>query len=115
MPLDEMAELPPGAVSVSRVHPAWAFDPRDDTKLMAAATDVFVGTVVAQVSTVPLPTSAPGVDIPRTQYTVKVSRKLKGRARGTMTVSQLAGIDTDSGCLSPSRGTRCSSQAIRCC
>ena len=62
---------------------------------MAAATDVFVGTVVAQVGTVPLATSAPGVEIPRTQFSVKVQRKLKGRARGTVTVSQLAGIDAD--------------------
>jgi hypothetical protein len=80
-------------VRVSYLSPAWAFDPRDDNKLMRAATDVFVGTVVARVGTAPLSASQPGVALPQTQFAVKVQRKIKGGARGTITVNQLGGVD----------------------
>lgn len=70
-------------------HPLYAFDPRNDVKLAAAATDIFVGRVVARVSDEGRQTSVPEYEIAQTQFAVEVIQVVKGTAAGTVVVNQL--------------------------
>ena len=65
-------------------HAHYAFDPEDDRALAAYATDIFVGRVLGQVGAVGAPTSAPGQELPQTQYTVEVLETIKGAAAGVV-------------------------------
>jgi hypothetical protein len=76
-------------------HPAYEFDPTDDRALAAFATDIFLGRVEAQTGNVGAPTSAPGQELPMTQFSVKVLRVVKGDTWGTVTVNQVGGQDDD--------------------
>ena len=88
-----VASAPAADDQVGIAHPAYAFDPEDDRALAAYATDIFVGRVVAQTGAVGAPTSAPGHEVPQTQFAVDVIRGIKGRAAGTVTVNQVGGLD----------------------
>jgi outer membrane protein assembly factor BamB len=89
----------PDAPCVGYAVAGWAFDPSDEAQLARFATDIFVGRVVAVTGHEGVPTSAPGMAIPATQYAVAVEQTIKGSADDTVVVSQLAGIDATSGCL----------------
>jgi hypothetical protein len=82
--------------SVAIAHADYAFDPSDDRALAAYATDVFVGRVLKQVSATGAPTSAPGQEMPQTQYAVEVVETIKGDAAGVVTVNQVGGVDAQS-------------------
>jgi hypothetical protein len=85
------------AASVTLLHAEWAFDPGDDALLVAAASDVFVGDVIAAVGTEPVHTSIVGQNIPQTQFAVRVAQVIVGTAVGQVVVNQLAGVDPNSG------------------
>ena len=87
------ASAPAAGDQVGIAHPVYAFDPEDDHALAAHATDIFVGRVVAQTGTVGAPTSAPGHEVPQTQFAVDVLHGIKGQAAGTVTVNQVGGLD----------------------
>ncbi len=74
-------------------HPIYAFDPRDDRALTAYATDVFIGRVRGQTGAAAAPTSAPGQELPQSQFAVEVLQLLKGQAAGEVTVNQVGGLD----------------------
>src|SRR5918997_5444182 len=63
-------------------HPIYTFDPRDDRALAAYATDVFIGRVRGQTGAAGAPTSAPGQELPQTQFAVEVLQRVKGQAAG---------------------------------
>jgi hypothetical protein len=81
----------PGVVGVA--HPVYAFDPSDDRALAAYATDIFVGYVEKQTGSVGAPTSAPGQELPQTQFAIAVAQVVKGDAAGVVTVNQVGGLD----------------------
>jgi hypothetical protein len=83
--------LPDEAVTIG--HPVYSFNPKDDQALAAFATDIFLGRVIAQTGTVGAPTSAPGQELPMTQFSVAVLRVVKGRTSGTVTANQVGGLD----------------------
>ena len=74
-------------------HPIYAFDPRDDRALADYATDIFIGRVQDQSGAAGAPTSAPGQEIPQSQFAVEVLHLLKGQAAGVVTVNQVGGLD----------------------
>lgn len=76
---------------------SYAFDPKDKRKLVGNSSAVFFGRVVAEVGNEDLPTSVPGLTTPQTQFTVKVTDRIKGKVPGTVTMNQLGGerIGTD--------------------
>jgi hypothetical protein len=74
-------------------QPIYAFDPRDDRALAAYATDVFIGRVRDQTGAAGAPTSAPGQELPQSQFAVEVLQLLKGQAAGVVTVNQVGGLD----------------------
>ena len=74
-------------------HPIYAFDPRDDRALAAYATDIFIGRVRDQTGAAGAPTSAPGQELPQSQFAVEVLHLLKGQAAGVVTVNQVGGLD----------------------
>src|SRR5687768_2461083 len=74
-------------------HPIYAFDPRDDRELAAYATDIFIGRVRSQTDAAGAPTSAPGQQLPQSQFAVEVLHLLKGQAAGEVTVNQVGGLD----------------------
>lgn len=82
-----------GGGEVGIAHPVYALDPEDDRALAAYATDIFVGRVVGLTGDAGAPTSAPGHEVPQTQFAVAVVRALKGRAAGVVTVNQVGGLD----------------------
>jgi hypothetical protein len=95
------SEIAPGRLAsngaVGMAHPFYGFDPSDDQTLVAYATDIFVGRVLGQAGAVGAPTSAPGQEMPQTQYTVEVLETIKGAAAGVVTVNQIGGIDASAG------------------
>ena len=78
-------------------HPIYALDPRDDRSLAAYATDIYIGRVLDQTGAVGAPTSAPGQELPQSQFAVEVLHVLKGQAGGVVTVNQVGGLDPQAG------------------
>ena len=78
-------------------HPIYALDPRDDRALAAYATDIYIGRVLDQTGAVGAPTSAPGQELPQSQFAVEVLHVLKGQAGGVVTVNQVGGLDPQAG------------------
>ncbi|MDF2760906.1 MAG: hypothetical protein K0S99_3541, partial [Thermomicrobiales bacterium] len=78
-------------------HPIYEVDPRDDRALTAYATDIFIGRVLNQTGAVGAPTSAPGQELPQSQFAVEVLHVLKGQAGGVVTVNQVGGLDPQAG------------------
>jgi len=74
-------------------HPIYEFDPTDDRALAAYATDIFIGRVRNQTGAAGAPTSAPGQELPQSQFAVEVLQLLKGQAAGVVTVNQVGGLD----------------------
>src|SRR5215207_9030084 len=89
-----------GSYAVSDVgigHPLYDLDPRDDRALAAYATDIFIGRVLDQTGAAGAPTSAPGQELPQSQFAVEVLHVVKGQAGGVVTVNQVGGLDTQVG------------------
>jgi hypothetical protein len=82
--------------AVAIADPTYSFDPSDETELAAYATDIFVGRVLGKRGANGAPTSAPGQEMPQTQYTVQVTETIKGDAAGVVTVNQVGGVDAQS-------------------
>jgi hypothetical protein len=78
-------------------HPLYDLDPRDDRALAAYATDIFIGRVLDQTGAAGAPTSAPGQEVPQSQFAVEVLHVLKGTAGGVVTVNQVGGLDRQAG------------------
>jgi hypothetical protein len=74
-------------------HPIYELDPTDDHALADYATDIFIGRVLDQTGAAGAPTSAPGQELPQSQFAVKVLRLLKGHAARVVTVNQVGGLD----------------------
>jgi hypothetical protein len=74
-------------------HPIYELDPSDDRALAAYATDIFIGRVRDQTGTTGAPTSAPGQELPQSQFTVEVMQRVRGQAAGVVTVNQVGGLD----------------------
>lgn len=83
----------------STLEPAYAFDPKDKRKLVGYATNVFVGRVVEETDSEGVPLSGPGGKVlPQTQFSVAISKDIKGNLGGTTaTVSQTGGYDDKKG------------------
>jgi hypothetical protein len=78
-------------------HPIYALDPRDDGTLAAYATDIFVCRGLEQTGAAGAPTSAPGQELPQSQFAVEILHLLKGQAGGVVTVNQVGGLDPQAG------------------
>ena len=87
------------AVEIANVEVDYAFDPKDERKLVGFADNVFFGRVVQRVGTEGLPTSKPGETIKQTQFSVEVGENVKGQLAGTVTVNQEGGRDEQAGAL----------------
>src|SRR5215217_9609996 len=74
-------------------HPIYELDPTDDRALADYATDIFSGRVLDQSGAVGAPTSAPGQELPQSQFAVEVLHVVKGQAAGVVTVNQVGGLD----------------------
>src|SRR5215211_7954108 len=75
-------------------HPIYELDPKDDRALADYATDIFIGRVLDQIGAVGAPTSAPGQELPQSQFAVEVLHVIKGQTGGVVTVNQVGGLDT---------------------
>ena len=80
-------------------HPMYSLDPRDDRELADYATDIFIGRVLDQTGAIGAPTSAPGQEVPQSQFAVEVLHVLKGKAEGVVIVNQIGGLDTQAGAI----------------
>jgi hypothetical protein len=78
-------------------HPIYELDPRDDQAMAAYATDIFIGQVLGQTGDAGAPTSAPGHEMPQSQFAVEVLHTVKGEAVGVVTINQVGGLDAQSG------------------
>src|SRR3989338_10737968 len=67
------------------LHPSYAADYSDDRILMGASHDIFIGKVVRKVGDKSL------MDIPKTQFEVKILLNIKGDLHGMVIVDQLGG------------------------
>ena len=74
-------------------HPIYALDPRDDRAMAAYATDIFIGEVLGQTGNTGAPTSAPGQEVPQSQFAVEVLHAVKGEVEGVVTINQVSGLD----------------------
>ncbi len=74
-------------------HPIYELDPTNDRALAAYATDIFIGRVRGQTGATGAPTSAPGQELPQSQFAVEVLQQVKGQAAGVVTVNQVGGLD----------------------
>ena len=74
-------------------HPIYALDPRDDRVMAAYATDIFIGEVLGQTGNTGAPTSAPGQEMPQSQFAVDVLQAVKGELEGVVTINQVGGLD----------------------
>jgi hypothetical protein len=88
--------LVPGE-AVAIAQPFYSFDPSDDQALTTYATDIFVGRVLGKIGAIGAPTSAPGQEVPQTQYAVEVVETIKGDAAEVVTVNQVGGVDASAG------------------
>src|ERR687893_62127 len=78
-------------------HPLYELDPTDDRALAAYATDIFIGRVHGLTGAAGAPTSAPGQELPQSQFAVEVLHLVKGQAAGVVTVNQVGGLDPRAG------------------
>lgn len=79
-------------------QPSYPYDFSDDRVLVGAAEFVFLGEVVARVGNKGTPTSAPDIELPLTQFSVKVLEQIKGTLpTDEIIVSQSSGIDKSTG------------------
>ena len=78
-------------------HPIYALDPHDDRAMAFYATDIFLGRVLGQTGAIGAPTSAPGQEVPQSQFAVEVLHAVKGEAAGVVTVNQVGGLDAQAG------------------
>jgi hypothetical protein len=74
-------------------RPIYELDPRDEHAMAAYATDIFIGRVLGQTGDLGAPTSAPGQELPQSQFAVDVLHKVKGEAEGVVTINQIGGLD----------------------
>ena len=74
-------------------HPIYELDTRDDLAMAAYATDIFIGRVLGQTGDLGAPTSAPGQELPQSQFAVEVLHTVKGEAEGVVTINQIGGLD----------------------
>lgn len=93
---DEGTAVPTNVVVT---HPSYAYDYSDERILVGAAEFVFLGEVVEQVGDKGVPTSAPDIEIPQTQFLVKVITEIKGKLPPEVVVSQSSGVDKGTGDL----------------
>ncbi len=84
---------PEAAMEPGIGHPIYALDPRDDRAMAAYATDIFIGQVLGQTGDTGAPTSAPGQEVPQSQFAVEVRHVVKGEAAGVVTINQVGGQD----------------------
>lgn len=78
------------------MQPLYAFDAKGKRKLVGYATNVFVGRVAEEVGSEGAPLSGPREKVlPRTQFSIEVSRNIKGGTGETVTVSQAGGYDEE--------------------
>ena len=61
--------------------------------MAAYATDIFIGQVLGQTGDTGAPTSAPGQEVPQSQFAVEVRHVVKGEAEGVVTINQVGGLD----------------------
>ena len=87
------ADAPDAVAETGIGHPVYALDPQDDHAMAAYATDIFIGRVLEQTGDVGAPTSAPGQELPQSQFAVEVLDAVKGEAHGVVTVNQVGGLD----------------------
>ena len=78
-------------------HPMYDLDPRDDHAVADYATDIFISRVLDQSGAVGAPTSAPGQELPQSQFAVEVLQVVKSQAAGVVTVNQVGGLDKQAG------------------
>ncbi len=88
-----------GPIAVS--EPLHVFDVADELPLVGFADNVFLGRVIEELGTEEIPRSGPGQEAPpqevdtparpRTEFSVKVLRNVKGNLSGNVTVSQTGG------------------------
>jgi hypothetical protein len=87
------ANTPADVAEIGIGHPMYDLDPRDDRAMAAYATDIFIGRILSQTGNAGAPTSAPGQEVPQSQFAVEVLQVLKGEAGGVVTVNQVGGLD----------------------
>jgi hypothetical protein len=91
---DSAGDSAPDAVLESGIgHPIYMLDPRDDRAMAAYATDIFIGRILRQTGDAGAPTSAPGQEVPQSQFAVEVLHAIKGDAEGLVTINQIGGLD----------------------
>jgi hypothetical protein len=76
----------PGGLEAS-----YMFDPTDKRELVGYSRNVFVGRVLRQTGNLSQKASDGETTIPESQFAVEVLENIKGRLRGTVTVSQFGG------------------------
>jgi len=90
------AESRRGKGGPSAMEPLYTFDAKDKRKLVGYATNVIVERVAEEVGSEGAPLSGPGEKVlPRTQFSIEVSRNIKGGTGETVTVSQAGGYDEE--------------------
>lgn len=81
-------------------EPSYAYDFSNDQILVGTSEFVFLGQVVERVGTKGIPTSDPEIEIPLTQFSVRVLEQIKGKLpTDVVVVSQSSGVDKSSGDL----------------
>lgn len=80
--------------STQAIHASYPFDVSNRQKLVGAASNVFVGRVIALAGTQGLGTSTPGYQVPQTQFQVEVLESIKGHVETTVLVNQHGGPDS---------------------
>ena len=94
------AEKAPGGAEADRADVVsaevdYAFDVRDERKLVGFSTNVFFGRVLDRSGSEGIPTSVPGETVKQTQFSVEVGENIKGELSGTVTVNQDGGAADD--------------------
>jgi hypothetical protein len=85
--------MPADVAEIGIGHPMYDLDPRDDRAMAAYATDIFIGRILSQTGNAGAPTSAPGKEVPQSQFAVEVLYAVKGEAEGVVTINQVSGLD----------------------
>ena len=86
---------------------AFAFDVNDETKLVGAASNVFLGRVEREAGSKGLEVPGdPEVDQAMTQFSVEVLENIKGSLSGTVTVNQRGGYEEYVADRGPEKGER---------
>ena len=103
-PAPRVGDAGDGAIELG--YPLYEFDPRDDRALAAYATDIVLGRVLRQSGAAGAPTSAPGQELPQSQFAVEILHTLKGNAAGIVAVNQIGGLDRAAGGIMLLEGDR---------